>query len=171
MPLLGGELVPVPRLRIVLPHSLALVVHQAEVGLGARMPLLGGELVPVPRLRMVLPHSLALVVHHAEVELGARMPLLGGELKPVQRLRIVLPHSLAQGVHQAEFELGVRIPLPRAALRFRHTVSPICRAGLSRRLARRIKRECTARSKQHASQDRFLPSHTDESSLSKLAGS
>ena len=39
--LLGGEAVPFQRLRIILRHAVAFVVHDAESGLGARITLLG----------------------------------------------------------------------------------------------------------------------------------
>ena len=55
--LLGCLPPPPHRLHVVLPHSLAVGVHDAQVGLSYGVSLLGRLPEPPHRLHVVLPHS------------------------------------------------------------------------------------------------------------------
>ena len=75
--LLGSEAVPPHRLGVVLGHTLAVGVHESEVGLRGGVALRGGEAVPPHRLGVVLGHTLAAGVHEPEVELRGGVALRG----------------------------------------------------------------------------------------------
>ena len=70
--LLGSEAVPPHRLGVVLGHTLAVGVHDPEIGLRGGVTLLGSEAVPPHRLGVVLGHTLAVGVHDPEIGLRER---------------------------------------------------------------------------------------------------
>ena len=62
---------------IVLRHTLTLVVHDAEIGLGTAVTLVGGLAVPPHRCRVVLRPTPAIYVHAIEICLGIGVTLVG----------------------------------------------------------------------------------------------
>ena len=109
--LLGCLPEPPHRLHVVLPHSLAVGVHDAQVVLRPGLSLLSRLPVPPHRLHVVLPHSPAFRVHEAQVVLTPGVSLLGRLPVPPHRLHIVLPHSPAVLVHAAQSVLSRSVSL------------------------------------------------------------
>ena len=99
---------------MVLGDALAVVVHEAEVGLCAGMRLFSGAAVPLGGFGMVLWDALAVVVHEAEVVLCAGEPLFSGEAVPLGGFGMVLGDARATVVHHAKPKLSIHVsPLSR----------------------------------------------------------
>ena len=96
---------------MVLRDADAVVVHQAEAGLGVGKTLFCGEAVPLHGLGVVLRDADAVVVHVAEADLGAGKTLFCGEAVPLGGLGVVLEDAVAVVVHHAEAGLGRSIAL------------------------------------------------------------
>src|ERR1035441_8520824 len=92
--LFGGFAVPTDCLGVVLWHSAAELVHDAEITLSLRVSLFGGFAVPTDCLGVVPWHSAAFGIHDAEVGLRIHVSLFGGSAIPVDRLSIGPRHSL-----------------------------------------------------------------------------
>ena len=66
MALLGGPAIPADGLGVVLRHTPAVAVHDAEAELGGGMALLGGHAKPADGLGVVQWYAPAGTVHGAE---------------------------------------------------------------------------------------------------------
>src|SRR5206468_6416465 len=75
----GSLATPVESRGVVLPHSLALLIHEGKSVLSFRIPLVGSFEIPGESLGIVLRHCLSLVIHIGEFVLSAGVSLLGSE--------------------------------------------------------------------------------------------
>ena len=72
--LLSGLAIPNIRLRVVLRHSLAGVIHPADSGLRSGIALISGLAEPRESLRALLGSAIAFQVHGGEQSLRAVVP-------------------------------------------------------------------------------------------------
>jgi len=75
-------------------HAFAVIVHEPEVVLCARVALLCSKAIPVDCFGVVLRHAFAKVVHKPEVVLCARIALIGGSAGRIKR---VASHARSRG--------------------------------------------------------------------------
>jgi len=97
--------------RVVLRHSLALLIHEGYVVLTSRVALVRSLAVPAESFGVVLRHTLAVKIHIAETILTTGVALVGGFTAPAESLAVILRYPLAVGIHVCKLGLSLCVTL------------------------------------------------------------
>src|SRR5277367_2691032 len=133
----GRQVVPHVGENVVLRDAVALLVHEAEVGLGEGIVLIGRLAVPFRCFAVVLWRAMAVLVHAAQHSLTVLVGLIGRFAIPFHRFGIVLRDTSAVLVHETEASLTIlgallgrfAVGFCRFAIVLRHASTVcICRA-------------------------------------------